>query len=120
MILWRRLKIIHFYYFDSDFRFPPFLLCVRWKSGVTFVRRCFRDAGISDVGLCVACFWCHFLSTTYQIRFDLRLGFYLCIVGIYLHGKETRDYSASFPFLNWRPPLRLIDQLAIYFLVFLR
>ena len=37
-----------------------------------------------------------------------------------LHGQETRDYSASFPFLNWRPPLRLIDQLAIYFLVFLR
>ena len=35
------------------------------------------------------------------------------------HGQETRDYSASFPFLNWRPPLRLIDQLAIYFLVFL-
>ena len=36
------------------------------------------------------------------------------------HGQETRDYSASFPFLKWRPPLRLIDQLAIYFLVFLR
>ena len=32
-----------FYHFDSDPRFPPFLLCVRWKSGVTFVRRCFRD-----------------------------------------------------------------------------
>ena len=32
-----------------------------------------------------------------------------------IHGQETRDYSASFPFLNWRPPLRLIDQLAIYF-----
>ena len=25
--------------------FPPFLLYVRWKSGVTFVRRCFRDEG---------------------------------------------------------------------------
>ena len=37
----------------------------------------------------------------------------------FVHGQETRDYSASFPFLNWRPPLRLIDQLAIYFLVFL-
>ena len=36
------LKIIHFYQFDSDPRFPPFLLyvIVRWKSGVTFVRRC--------------------------------------------------------------------------------
>ena len=31
------------YHFDSDPRFPPFLLYVRWKSGVTFVRRCFRD-----------------------------------------------------------------------------
>ena len=35
--------IIHFYHFDSDPRFPPFLLYVRWKSGVTFVRKCFRD-----------------------------------------------------------------------------
>ena len=33
------------------------------------------------------------------------------------HGQETRDFSAAFPFLNWRPPLRLIDQLAIYFYV---
>ena len=32
-----------FYHFDSGPRFPPFLLHVRWKSGVTFVRRCFRD-----------------------------------------------------------------------------
>ena len=30
------------------------------------------------------------------------------------HGQETRDVSVSFPFLNWRPPLRLIDHLAIY------
>ena len=37
------LKIIHLYYFDSDPRFPPFLLYVRWKSGVTLVWRCFRD-----------------------------------------------------------------------------
>ena len=37
------MKIIHFYHFDSDPRFPPFLLYVRWKSGVTFVRRCLRD-----------------------------------------------------------------------------
>ena len=37
------MKIIHFYHFDSDPRFLPFLLYVRWKSGVTFVRRCFRD-----------------------------------------------------------------------------
>ena len=37
------MKIIHFYYFDSDPRFPPFLLYVMWKSRVNFVRRCFRD-----------------------------------------------------------------------------
>ena len=39
------MKIIHFYHFDSDPGFPSFLLYVRWKSGVTFVRRCFRDGG---------------------------------------------------------------------------
>ena len=33
---------------------------------------------------------------------------------LHIHGQETRDVSASFPFLNWRPPLQLIDQLAIY------
>ena len=47
MILWRNIENYPFYYpfyhFDSDPRFPPFLLYVRWKSGVTFVRRCFRD-----------------------------------------------------------------------------
>ena len=31
--------------FDSDPRFPIFLLYVRLKSGVTFVMRCFRDDG---------------------------------------------------------------------------
>ena len=40
MILWRNIEIFHF---ESDPRFPPFLLHVRWKSGVTFVRRCFRN-----------------------------------------------------------------------------
>ena len=44
MILWRNTENYHFYHFDSDPRFPPFLLYVRWKSWVTFVRRCFRDA----------------------------------------------------------------------------
>ena len=42
------MKIIHFYNFDSDPRFPPFLLYVRWKSGLTFVQRCFRD--VTDFG----------------------------------------------------------------------
>ena len=43
MIYGEILKIITFYHFDSDPRFPPFLLYVRWKSGVNFVWRCFRD-----------------------------------------------------------------------------
>ena len=30
--------MIHFHHFDSNPRFPPW-----WKSGVTFVGRCFRD-----------------------------------------------------------------------------
>ena len=40
------MKIITFYHFDTDPRFSPFLLYVRCKPGVTFVRRCFRDAYI--------------------------------------------------------------------------
>ena len=48
MIYGEILKIIHFYHFNSNPRFPPFLLYVWWKSGVTFVRRCFRDAVITD------------------------------------------------------------------------
>ena len=43
MILWRNIESFHSSSFDSDPRFTPFLLYVRWKSGVTFVRRCFRD-----------------------------------------------------------------------------
>ena len=43
MILWRNLENYPFFYIDSDPRFPPFLLYVRWKSGVNFLRRCFRD-----------------------------------------------------------------------------
>ena len=43
VMLWRQIEIINFYHFNSDPRFPPFLLYVRWKSGVTFVQRCFRD-----------------------------------------------------------------------------
>ena len=53
MIFFREiLKIIHFYHFDSDPRFPPFLLYVRWKSGVTFVQRCLRDVEGRVTGLC--------------------------------------------------------------------
>ena len=37
------MKIITFYQFDTNPRFPPFLLYVRCKFGVTFVQRCFRD-----------------------------------------------------------------------------
>ena len=46
MILWRNIEIFHLYHFDSDPRFPPVLLYVRWKSGVTFVRSSFRDGMI--------------------------------------------------------------------------
>ena len=40
------MKSIHFYHFDSDPRIPPFTLYVRWKSGVTFVWRYFRDGNL--------------------------------------------------------------------------
>ena len=51
MILWRNIFFFFiFHHFDSDPRFPPFLLYVRWKSGVTFVRRCFRDVSGLYVG----------------------------------------------------------------------
>ena len=51
------MRIIHFYHFDSDPRFLPFLLYVRWKSGVTFVRSCFRDEGYEDVDVVlILCF----------------------------------------------------------------
>ena len=36
-------KIINLYHFHFNPRLPPFLLYVRWKSGVTFVWRCFCD-----------------------------------------------------------------------------
>ena len=44
-------KIFTFYHFDSDPRFPPFLLYSRLKSGVTFVRRCFRDVAEANYRL---------------------------------------------------------------------
>ena len=43
MILLRNIENYSFLFFESDPRFPQFLLYVRWKSGVIFVRRCFRD-----------------------------------------------------------------------------
>ena len=47
MILWRSIGyFITFYHFDFDPRFPLFLLYVRWKSGVIFVQRCFRDGAV--------------------------------------------------------------------------
>ena len=50
MILWRNIENNPFLSFDSDPIFPPFLLYVRWKSGVTFVRRCFRDEMFGNSG----------------------------------------------------------------------
>ena len=47
-----------FFHFDSEPRFPPFLLYVRWKFGVTFVRRCFRDGDkAQDACLCFTIVW---------------------------------------------------------------
>ena len=43
MLLWKKSKIIDLYYFHFNPRLPIFLLYVRWKSGVTFVWRCFFD-----------------------------------------------------------------------------
>ena len=45
------LKITTFYHFDTIPRFPPFLLYVRWISGVTFVWRCFRDVQPQEIAL---------------------------------------------------------------------
>ena len=41
MISWGNFKFLSF---NTNPRFPPFLLCVRCKSGIYFVRRRFRDA----------------------------------------------------------------------------
>ena len=40
--------------------------------------------------------------------FALKHILWVCTIFV-IHGQETRDYSASFAFLNWRPPLPLID-----------
>ena len=56
IILWRNIDFFTFYHFDSDPRFPPLLLYVRWKSGVTFGRRCFRDAPYF-LRMNVKCLW---------------------------------------------------------------
>ena len=50
MIYEEILEIIHFYHFDFEPRFSPFLLYVRMKSVVTFIRRCFRDALLCELG----------------------------------------------------------------------
>ena len=42
-------EITTFYRFNTNPRFPPFLLYVRCKSGVSFVRRCFRDVDRNHV-----------------------------------------------------------------------
>ena len=47
IILWRNMENYHFYNFDSNPRFPPFLRYVRCESGVTFVWSCFRDTVIT-------------------------------------------------------------------------
>ena len=46
MILWRNF---HFLSFNTNTIFPLFLLYVMCKSGVTFVRRYFRDEGADQL-----------------------------------------------------------------------
>ena len=60
------MKIINFYHFDSDPGFPPFLLYVRWKSGVTFVRRCFRDVLLKELTFIFYLFIIMFISVMMQ------------------------------------------------------
>ena len=42
------MKNVPFYQFDSNPRFPPFLLHIRCKLRVTFVLRCFRDGNAHE------------------------------------------------------------------------
>ena len=66
MILWR---IFHFSLFNTNPRFPPFLLYVRWKSGVAFVRRCFRDENAVPMQkLCHGSLWVFMLV---KVRFHV-------------------------------------------------
>ena len=80
MILWRKTDNYPFLSFYSDPRFPPFLLYVRRKSGVTFVRRCFRNAGAckgslkprlcrgaTTTGRSNAVFWCSYNFMLHRI-----------------------------------------------------
>ena len=46
MILWRN---DHFLSFNTNPRFPPFLLYVRCKLGVTFVWKCFSDVTVEKL-----------------------------------------------------------------------
>ena len=48
MILWRNIENYHFLSFLFRPQISPILLYVGWKSGVTFVRRCFRDVEKAD------------------------------------------------------------------------
>ena len=71
MILWRDTENYPFYHFDSDPRFPHFLRYVRWKSGVTFVRRCFRDRFEDGSLVLIVSVLAHcLLSTTWCSRND--------------------------------------------------
>ena len=70
------MKSIHFYHFDSEPRFLLFLLYVSWKSGVTFVRKGFRDVMIVSFSFDIAnekCF--SFLYIYLSIKFKLHFYF---------------------------------------------
>ena len=53
ILLWHSLSIPYNYFFNANSRFSPVLLYVGCKSGLTFVRRCFRDVLFSQYKV-----WC--------------------------------------------------------------
>ena len=96
MVLWRNF---HFLSFNTNPRFPPFLLYVRCKSGVTFVWRCFRHgfvfyivcdsfkrrAGISSINKTGACYTEMCSSTIYQLNINQPKQFFSTNEGVHLH-----------------------------------
>ena len=91
-----------FFIFNTNPRFPPHLLYVRCKSGVTFIRRSFRDGKAVHVSIALrACenrsstkpFTCHyeiFYETTSDEITNLRTGHILNVPLVYFE-----DYYIS-------------------------
>ena len=84
------MKCFTFYHFDFDPRFPPFLLYVRWKSGVTFVRRCFHDVFVVVVFFC-----CFFVFLLFLV---------VCFLSSFLRiiTRKIRKHIFSPLFVTWK------------------